>query len=100
MAAASPSVSALEMCTDVVPAASLIDIAVIRLPRLSNFADFRALGAVEGVSVRYVSKVAEFCEPDLVILPGTKNTMADLLWLRQSGLEGKVLRFSHAGDLK
>ena len=78
-------------------AAQLIDIAVIRLPRLSNFTDFRALEAVEGVSVRYVDKPAAFEEPDLVILPGTKNTMADLLWLRQSGLEGKVLRFSHAG---
>lgn len=78
-------------------AAKLIDIAVIRLPRLSNFTDFRTLEAVEGVSVRYVSKTGEFGEPDLVILPGTKNTMADLLWLRQSGLEGKVLRFSHGG---
>lgn len=77
--------------------AKLIDIAVIRLPRLSNFTDFRALEAVEGVSVRYVARTGEFGEPDLVILPGTKNTMADLLWLRQSGLEGKVLRFSHAG---
>ena len=76
-------------------AAKLIDIAVIRLPRLSNFTDFRALEAVEGVSVRYVGKTAEFGEPDLVILPGTKNTMADLLWLRQSGLEGKILRFAH-----
>ena len=75
--------------------AKLIDIAVIRLPRLSNFTDFRALEAVEGVSVRYVGKTAEFGEPDLVILPGTKNTMADLLWLRQSGLEGKILRFAH-----
>ncbi len=78
-------------------AAKLVDIAVIRLPRLSNFTDFRALEAVEGVSVRYVGKTADFGEPDLVILPGTKNTMADLLWLRQSGLEGKILRFSHAG---
>ena len=47
--------------------------------------------------VRYVGKTVEFGEPDLVILPGTKNTMADLLWLRQSGLEGKILRFAHAG---
>ena len=78
-------------------AAKLIDIAVIRLPRLSNFTDFRALEAVDGVSVRYVGRTAEFGEPDLVILPGTKNTMADLLWLRQSGLEGKVLRFAHSG---
>ena len=78
-------------------AAKLVDIAVIRLPRLSNFTDFSALEAVEGVSVRYVGKTADFGEPDLVILPGTKNTMADLLWLRQSGLEGKILRFAHAG---
>lgn len=78
-------------------AAKLVDIAVIRLPRLSNFTDFRALEAVEGVSVRYVGRTADFGEPDLVILPGTKNTMADLLWLRQSGLEGKILRFAHAG---
>ena len=77
--------------------AKLIDIAVIRLPRLSNFTDFRAMEAVEAVSVRYVGKTADFGEPDLVILPGTKNTMADLLWLRQSGLEGKILRFAHAG---
>ncbi len=77
--------------------AKLVDIAVVRLPRLSNFTDFRALEAVEGVSVRYVGKTAEFGEPDLVILPGTKNTMADLLWLRQSGLEGKILRFAHGG---
>ena len=77
--------------------AKLIDIAVVRLPRLSNFTDFRALEAVEGVSVRYVEKQQDFGEPDLVILPGTKNTMADLLWLRQNGLEGKVLRFRHGG---
>ena len=77
--------------------AKLVDIAVVRLPRLSNFTDFRALEAVEGVSVRYVERTGDFGEPDLVILPGTKNTMADLLWLRQSGLEGKVLRFAHAG---
>ena len=78
-------------------AAALVDIAVIRLPRLSNFTDFRALEAIEGVSVRYVESPRTFGSPDLVILPGTKNTMADLLWLRQSGLEGKVLRFADAG---
>ena len=77
--------------------AALVDIAVIRLPRLSNFTDFRALEAIDGVSVRYVSSPREFGEPDLIILPGTKNTMADLLWLRQCGLEGKILRFADGG---
>ena len=78
-------------------AAALVDIAVMRLPRLSNFTDFRALEAIDGVSVRYVSSTRAFGEPDLVILPGTKNTMADLLWLRQSGLEAKILRFADSG---
>ncbi len=78
-------------------AAALVDIAVIRLPRLSNFTDFRALEAIDGVSVRYVGSVREFGAPDLVILPGTKNTMADLLWLRSSGLEAKILRFADSG---
>ena len=77
--------------------AALVDIAVMRLPRISNFTDFRTLEGIDGVSVRYVSSVREFGEPDMVILPGTKNTMADLLWLRQSGLEAKILRFADAG---
>ena len=78
-------------------AADLIDIAVIRLPRMSNFTDFRALEAIDGVSVRYISTVGQLGDPDLVILPGTKNTMADLLWLRQCGLEGRILQFAHEG---
>ncbi|MEA4929084.1 MAG: cobyric acid synthase [Candidatus Limiplasma sp.] len=71
-------------------AASLVDIAVVRLPRLSNFTDFKALEGVDGVSLRYVSTVGQVGEPDLIILPGTKNTMQDLLWLRQNGLEAKI----------
>ncbi|MBQ6551729.1 MAG: cobyric acid synthase [Lachnospiraceae bacterium] len=77
--------------------ASLIDVAVIRLPRLSNFTDFKALEGIDGVSVRYISSTRQFGEPDLVILPGTKNTMADLLWMRQNGLEAKIQRFAGKG---
>lgn len=62
---------------------------MIRLPRISNFTDFVVLECREEVSLRYVSKAGDFGNPDLVILPGSKNTMEDLLWLRQSGLEGK-----------
>ena len=75
----------------------LIDIAVIRVPRISNFTDFAVLECREEVSLRYVSKAGDFGNPDLVILPGSKNTMEDLLWLRQSGLEGKVLRHASSG---
>ncbi|MBR4905620.1 MAG: cobyric acid synthase [Clostridia bacterium] len=77
--------------------AAQVDIAVIRLPRLSNFTDFRALEAIDGVSVRYVQSVRALGTPDMIVLPGTKNTMADLLWLRQSGLEAKILRYAEDG---
>ena len=78
-------------------AAALVDIAVIRLPRLSNFTDFRVLEGTDGVSVRYVESVRQLGDPDLIILPGTKNTMEDLLWLRQNGLEAKIIRFAGNG---
>jgi len=72
---------------------ALIDIAVIRLPRLSNFTDFNALEYIDGVNVRYVGAPSEVGDPDMIIIPGTKNTMADLQWLRESGMETAVLRF-------
>jgi len=76
---------------------ALIDIAVIRLPRISNFTDFNPLEGIPGVSLRYVGSVAELHAPDLIILPGTKNTMADLLWLRQCGLEAAILKHADQG---
>ena len=75
----------------------LVDIAVIRLPRLSNFTDFNPLERMEEVSLRYVGGVGELGHPDLIILPGTKNTMDDLRWLRQSGLEGAILKHAAKG---
>ena len=75
----------------------LIDIAVIRLPRLSNFTDFNPLERMEEVTLRYVRSVGELGSPDLIILPGTKNTMDDLRWLRQSGLEGAILKHAARG---
>ncbi len=75
-----------------------IDIAVIRLPRISNFTDFNAFEHFAGVSLRYVSERSRFGSPDMVILPGSKSTIADLKWLRQSGLEGEILRFAAKGN--
>lgn len=80
-------------------AVSRIDIAVIRLPRISNFTDFNPLETIEGVSLRYVSHVGELGHPDLILLPGTKNTMEDLLWMRQNGLEAAVLKEADKGTL-
>ncbi len=77
----------------------LIDIAVIRLPRISNFTDFNPFENMEGVSLRYVGSVSELKNPDMIILPGTKSTMEDLRWLRQSGLEAAVLKAAAAGKV-
>lgn len=71
---------------------ALIDIAVIRLPRISNFTDFNALEYIDGVSLRYVGSVKELKDPDLIILPGTKNTISDLIWLRECGLEAAIMK--------
>ena len=67
-----------------------LDIAVIRLPHISNFTDFAPLELHPQLGVRYVERPEELGTPDLVILPGTKSTMADLLWLRRCGLEDHI----------
>ena len=74
-----------------------IDLAVIRLPRISNFTDFAPFERFENVSVRYVEKVSDLRDPDMILLPGTKSTIADLKWLRESGLEAAVLKAASAG---
>lgn len=71
-----------------------IDLAVIRYPRISNFTDFHVFEQIEGVSVRYVTSVQELHQPDLIFLPGSKNTMGDLKWMRQNGLEAAVKKLS------
>jgi adenosylcobyric acid synthase len=76
---------------------SLVDIAVVRLPKVSNFTDFIALDAMEDVHVRYVGTPFELGAPDLVIIPGTKATMADLEWLRTSGMEAAILKAASLG---
>lgn len=76
-----------------------IDIAVIRFPRISNFTDFNFLSSIKGVSVRYVSCVSQLKNPDILFLPGTKNTMGDLQWLRECGLEAQIKKFASRGGV-
>ena len=77
----------------------LIDIAVIRVPRISNFTDFNPFERMPGVSLRYVTNVSELKNPDMIILPGTKNTMEDLMWMRQNGLEAAVMKKAASGTV-
>ncbi|MEL7602538.1 MAG: cobyric acid synthase [Bacillota bacterium] len=74
-----------------------LDIAVIRLPRISNFTDFNALSRMESVGLRYVNAAEALGSPDLILLPGTKNTMGDLACLRQTGLETAIKNRAAAG---
>ena len=74
-----------------------LDAAVIRLPRISNFTDFPPLEQHPLLGVRYVSGPQTLGRPDVVILPGTKSTLDDLVWLRENGLEAAILKLAAAG---
>jgi adenosylcobyric acid synthase len=73
-----------------------VDIAIIRLPHISNYDDFDPLEQL-GCTVRYVSEPSELGSPDLIILPGTKSTIADLIFLQQHGLAEAVTQRVRAG---
>ncbi|OXM86678.1 cobyric acid synthase [Paenibacillus rigui] len=75
----------------------LLDIAVIRLPRLSNFTDIDPLVYERDVQVRFVSSLEELGSPDAVILPGSKNTVDDLLFLRHTGLAEALVDYAQRG---
>ena len=74
-----------------------LDVAIIRLPKLSNFTDFIPLEQHPLLGVRYVDSARTLGAPDCILLPGTKNTVDDLLWLRQCGLEAAILKQAAAG---
>ena len=74
-----------------------LDIAVVLLPRMSNFTDFEVLRFEPGVKLRYVERVAQWGSPDLLILPGTKATMADFCYLVDSGFRKKILEYAGQG---
>ena len=72
-------------------------VAVIRLPHLSNFTDFSPLEEHPSIGIYYVNRPDELGDPDLLILPGTKNTMDDLRWLWESGLAEAILACAGRG---
>ncbi|MBK6792649.1 MAG: cobyric acid synthase [Anaerolineales bacterium] len=73
------------------------DIAILALPRIANFDDFDALRAEPGVHIRHVDSASQLGTPHAIIIPGTKSTMADLNWLRQTGLADAIIRFAKQG---
>ncbi len=77
-------------------ATSGLDVAVIRLPHISNYDDFDPLEAL-GCNVRYITSAAELGNPDIIILPGTKSTIADLVHLQECGLSGDIVQKAKTG---
>ncbi len=77
----------------------LINIAVVRLPWISNFTDFQALSRLPGVSVSYAGKPSQLEGADMVLIPGTKNTLSDLKWLRETGMEAQILKSHSDGKI-
>ena len=74
-----------------------LDVAVIRLPRIANFTDYHILGDEDGVHLRYVSDERSLGSPHLIILPGTKNTISDLCWLKEKGLAQAIINAANQG---
>lgn len=75
----------------------IIDIVVIRTPRISNFTDFNAFEQFDCVGVRYVKSPKDVGDPDMIIIPGTKSTMGDLKWLRETGMETRIQKHASKG---
>ncbi|MGZ6204881.1 MAG: cobyric acid synthase [Candidatus Binataceae bacterium] len=76
-----------------------IDIAVIKLPRISNYDDFLALEHEDDVTVRFVEEPREMAGADLAIIPGSKSTIADLGWLHESGFALAIVDRAREGGL-
>ena len=91
-----PAEDALEWDTlraradDITNAGHIADIAIMRLPRIANLDEFQPLACEPGVRVRFIGDAHELGAPDLIIIPGTKSTLADLAWLRERGLANAI----------
>ncbi len=77
----------------------LIDIAIIRLPRISNFTDFDILRKEKNISVRFVEDAGSIGMPDLIILPGTKNTIGDLESIKENGIADAIINLAKNGTM-
>ena len=71
-----------------------IEVAVIRLPYMSNFTDFNPLRVYKDINMRFVDKAEELGDPDLIVIPGSKSTIYDMKFLRSSGME-KAIKACH-----
>lgn len=79
---------------------SMVNVAVVLLPRMSNFTDFNALAAEPGVALCYADSPEHFAKADVVIIPGSKNTIADMRYIYEQGIAARITTHaSHGGEL-
>lgn len=76
-----------------------LDIAAVRLPHISNYTDMDVFRQVKGVSLRYVTEPDMLGKPDMLIIPGTKNTIGDLRWLKKTGLADRIRELADDGTV-
>jgi adenosylcobyric acid synthase len=74
-----------------------VDVVIIKLPHISNYTDYSVLSLEKSISLRYVSSARELGDPDLIILPGTKNTIEDLMYLKSIGMDECIIRHAKKG---
>lgn len=74
-----------------------VDVVIIRLPHLSNYTDYNVFSLEKSITMRYVSSVNDMGNPDLIIIPGSKNTIEDLLYLKSIGMDEYIIRHARSG---
>ncbi len=72
----------------------IINLGVVRFPRISNYTDFSCFEQMEGVTLHYITKPEDVYKMDMIFLPGSKNTIGDLWWMRESGIEAAVKKYA------
>ncbi len=72
----------------------IVNIGVIKFPRISNFTDMNVFEEIQGVSLHYIKSADKIPAMDIIILPGSKNTIGDLKWMRENGMEAAIKKFS------
>lgn len=77
--------------------AGIVNIGVIKLPRISNFTDMNVFEEIEGVSLNYIKNAEQIAQMDMIVVPGSKNTISDLKWMRENGMEAAIKKFSERG---
>lgn len=80
-------------------AGAAVKIGVVRLPYMSNFTDFNMLYNESGVGVQYITSPAQIADKDLLIIPGSKNTIGDLQFIQKNGLAAEITRFANKGGM-